>query len=226
MAIALFGFLNLFVGGGGIFVLEAIFVSVLTILIVPALTLFFADNELDLNDLSYSKMRPSPFIGRGEISSPFLYGAAIQGASLLAVLFIMFAAFGGMIPVEQSSDVAINTAAGGPKFNIEQIRAIFLTTFMSAGIMMAWVGLSAHEPFYKSFILEALKKRGTRGVIGNPVVMISGGLFLFTLLVIHLPYVNSAFGVQAPGIGYFIIAVLAGALSQVWYDFIKKRFTA
>jgi Ca2+-transporting ATPase len=202
--LVLFGLLNLFVGVG--YVLEAVLISTLAVLVIPALSLIFVNNELDLE--SKIHIRPSPFIGRGKINKQYLIGAGIQGLSLLVVLVIMFVIFGTF----SAADMFDVTDLG-------RLRAVFMTVFTSGTIVMAWVGLSAREPFYKS-----CKAADFRGLLTNPAIVITAGLLLFVIFAVFLPHVNAAFGLAAIHPGIFVVSLLAGAISQLWFEFVKGRF--
>jgi len=145
---------------------------------------------------SYHK--PSGFIGRGVISRSFLYTALIQGGSLFAAELIMFLA---------------STGSTG-----EHKRAVFLAVFISGIIAMSWVGLSFDKPFYSLF-----------GKGNNTALGISLSLLLFMILVIYMPFVNVCFGLSDGTAALHplltLLCVIVGASTQIWFDFIKKRFT-
>ncbi|MCL2634640.1 MAG: cation-translocating P-type ATPase [Oscillospiraceae bacterium] len=97
---------------------------------------------------------------------------------------------------------------------IEQQRAVFTAIFFSGIISMAWVGLSFEKPFYRFF--NARNKF---------VIYISGGLLLFLPLIVYIPGMNTAFGLAAINPLILILCLIIGAASQLWYDFVKKRFS-
>jgi Ca2+-transporting ATPase len=199
LVVFLFAFVNLLVDGGS-FVLEAVLISTVTVLIVPALTLIFSDNDLDLR----SHMQPSPFIGRGKINRSFLIAAGIQGLSMFAAALALYLIF--------------RTVEG---YTVEKLRAIFFNLFTAGGIAMTWVGLSCSKPFWRS-----LRRRGSvlRDWRNNPAIVISVGLLLFAVLMTYLPFFNSSFGLGAVNPLVLLLSVVVGAVSQLWFDFVKKRF--
>jgi Ca2+-transporting ATPase len=194
-ALVLFGLINLFIRG--IYVPEAVLVSTLTALVIPVLMMFFfTDNNADLK----CKMKPSAFIGKGRINKNYLIGACIQGGVLFAVsliMFLIFRSFEGYIE------------------NPERLRSVFFSVFTSSIVAMSWVGLSYEKPFYKS--CDGLSWR-------SMPVLLSLSLLLFLLLTIYLPYFNSAFGLGSLNPLIFILSLVIGGASQLWFDFVKKRF--
>lgn len=94
-----------------------------------------------------------------------------------------------------------------------QKRAVFLAVFFSGLIAMCWVGLSFEKPFYRFF------EKGNNTVVG-----ISASLALFLLLITYLPFINASFGLNAIHPLMFFLCLIIGAASQLWFDFVKKRF--
>ncbi|MCL1866851.1 MAG: cation transporting ATPase C-terminal domain-containing protein, partial [Oscillospiraceae bacterium] len=161
------------------------------------ISFFFAGNFSD----SKNTLRPSDFIGKNIISRDFLFGTLIQGMSLFAVSSIMFLVF--------------------RENEAESVRSIILTIFVTGILSMAWVGLSYENPFYVTFseAVQRLRK-------GSPsfAIMLTGGILLFLILAVYLPFSGAAFGLEAVSPLVFIMSVLVGAASQLWFDFVKRRF--
>jgi Ca2+-transporting ATPase len=196
IVIFLFGLVNLTAIND--YVLEAVFVSTLTVLVIPAiLTFFFMDNAID----SKSSTRPSAFIGKNKINKKFLTGSLIQGMSLFAAAAVMFILF-----------------RFNENYTAAHLRSIFMTLFTAGVLSMAWVSLSYDKPFYKSL--------STGKFTTNIPAIMTIALLMLLPLIIYLPYINSAFGLAAINIGVFVVSLIIGAVSQIWFDFIKKRFFA
>jgi len=191
-AIFLFVFVYLITGSS--FYPDALLLSLLAVVVIPALTLIFTDNELDLD----SKTRASAFIGKGKINKNFLISAGIQGGALFVVMLIMFLIFRSI-----------------EGFTSGMLRSIFLTVFTAGSIAMAWVGLSCEKPFYKSCDFSEWK---------SPPIIITGALLLSLPFAVYFPFVNSAFGLAFINPLWFVLSLVIGGGSQLWFDFIKKRF--
>jgi len=190
-AIFLIALISLLSGLNGFeFVTDAVDVSVLSVIVVPAAMLMFIENKSDMRSGS---LKPSEFIGRGVINKNFLLAASIQGASLFIAELIMF--------IVSNSDAP------------EHRRAFFMAVFFSGLIAMSWVGLSFDKPFYRFF-----------DKTNNTVLGISASLLLFLLLITYLPFVNASFGLAYVNPLMFILCIIIGAISQLWFDFVKKRF--
>ncbi|MDR0222196.1 MAG: cation-translocating P-type ATPase [Oscillospiraceae bacterium] len=188
ITIAPFALVNLLSGGG--FVLDAVFASFLTVVAVPVMMLIFIDNKADLK----SWLKPSGFIGRGAVNKNFLFGAIIQGGSLLFAELAMFFAM--------------------PEKAVVTQRSVFAAVFFSGIIAMAWVGLSFEKPFYRFF-----NRRN------NSVISLSVLMCLLLLLVIYMPFVNSALGLARLNPLTLMLCLAVGTVSQIWFDFVKKRFS-
>jgi Ca2+-transporting ATPase len=202
LAVFLFGLVSLIaVGSNGMnYTLEAVFVSTVMILTTIGLTFFFMNNDAD----SYSLLRPSDFLGKNTFNRTYILGALIQGISLFAAASIMFVAF----------RFSENTTAG-------MLRSIFLSVFMSGCLSMMWVNLSYEEPFYKSLAHKPSPLSDWRS---NPAIFMTAGLLLFIIVAIYTPFAGAAFGLARINVGVLLMSILLGAISQLWFDFIKKRF--
>ncbi|MCL2754515.1 MAG: cation transporting ATPase C-terminal domain-containing protein [Oscillospiraceae bacterium] len=217
LALILFGGVNLFVGVG--FVLEAVFVSIFAVLIVPGLAFFFIDNATDFAGsgvfgAGLLRMRPSAFIGRGEVNRDFFIGAILQGLSLFVALVIIFLSYGhslGLFDTELR-DLAYD--------NLGNMRSAFLAVFTAAGITIAWTGLSANRRFYKSVTLK-----DDNAKFPVPIVM-TAAVLVFMLMMIYLPFVNAAFGTAVLNPLMLILCLLTGTASQIWFEFVKKRWVS
>jgi len=95
----------------------------------------------------------------------------------------------------------------------EHRRAFFMAVFFAGLIAMSWVALSFEKPFYRFFDKN------------NTIVLgISASLLLFLILITYLPFVNASFGLAYVNPLMFILCIVIGLASQLWFDFIKKRF--
>jgi len=215
VVLALFGFFSLIITAGAdeAHVFDVVFVSILTVFTVPLLlTFFFIKNVIDLK----SDMTASAFIGNGSVNKKFILAAIIQGLSLFAVLF---AAFLILRAIESTT--------------AQKLRAFFLTAFVSGALVMSWVGLSGKTRFYKGFAKVFTDKTPMRDWRANAAILITATMLLFLPVIIYLPYVNSALGLGEYVKGapnnllhplIFILSLFVGAASQVWFDFIKRKF--
>lgn len=219
-AVFLFGLLNLFIGS--IYIPDAVFVSTLAVVIIPVLTMFYIKNE---QELSAGADTPS-FNDEGGINPRLLLKSAIQGASLFLTLLIMFLIFRS---IGGNSEEFKEGAQG---FGGDMLRSIFLTVFTSGGIATAWVNASRKKPFYKVFAESFVSGRGKsarnnrNGLLQtiSAELFITVGLIIFLLLLVYLPYFNSAFGLDSIHPLIFVLSFVTGSASQVWFDLIKKRF--
>jgi Ca2+-transporting ATPase len=199
IAVFLFGLVSLIAIGdsGADYVLEAVFVSTLSVLVTVLLTFFYIENDSD----SKSNLRSSTFVGRRDkrYSRNFLFGTLIQGMSLFAAAAIMFVAF-----------------RFNENYEAAHLRSIFFAVFMAGTLAMSWVGLSYDKPFYSSVTISKWKT--------NPALILTAVLLLFVIMTVYLPFVNSAFGLTAINPLILIVSLIIGGVSQLWFDFIKKRF--
>ena len=199
-----FGLINLFIGD--VYILEAVFISTLSIIIIPLLSLFFLNNEHDADE---GAQTPA-FDKSGGINKSLLINSAIQGAALFAALFVMFLVFR-----------AIESQHSEPEEVAGMLRAIFLSVFTSGAITTAWLNSSREKPFYKVIAEAIASARETRRA---STLLITAVLLLLLPLWIYLPTVNSAFGLGSVNPLVFVLALIVGMGSQVWFDFFKRRF--
>ncbi|MCL2036930.1 MAG: HAD family hydrolase [Oscillospiraceae bacterium] len=208
ITIFLFGFVSLFAVGssGGDYILEAVFVSTLAVISTVHTAFFFMNNDSDLSNTE-NILRPSDFMGKNQLNKGFLYGSVFQGMSLFAAVSIMFVLF-----------------RGGEGVTASDIRSIFLAVFISGIIAMSWVVLSYDKPFYQAFARDFKKREPKLPANFSAAILMTAGLSLFLLLAVYLPFLNAAFGLSSINPVIFITSVIVGTISQLWFDFIKRRF--
>ena len=135
---------------------------------------------------------PSGFIGKGIVNSTFYPKAMILG-STLAMAMIIFYLF------------TLN-------LEVEVHRSIFLM-MASVGVMLEGFTLSSRK---NTFFASVKEKHGFSGSFQ------AGIIFLSVLVIIYVPYLNTAFGFGAPNVLVLFIALIVTLLFTFWAEFIKK----
>ncbi|MCL1903242.1 MAG: cation-translocating P-type ATPase [Oscillospiraceae bacterium] len=212
-AVFLFGLLNLLMGGE--FVPDAIVITIISTIFIPLFSLFFIRNKQGKS----SWAEPPVFDPDGKINPHVLIKSAIQGVSLFLVMLVMFLIFRSIEGGEE----------GVQGFSAGMLRAIFLTVFISGGSAMLWVNSSRTKPFYSVLTESFSQKKTKHGEQGffdkiSAEIFLTAILFIFLLLLVYLPHFNSAFGFDSINPLFFILALIAGGVSQIWFDIIKRRF--
>lgn len=138
-------------------------------------------------------LSPSGFIARGRISRRYFVMSGLQGLALFAGFLLQFLLM--------------------PDAPAEMLRACLMTTLVAGLVTMAWTGLSEEKK-----LLGTL----TGGKTGY-AAFITGAVLLLLLLLINIPGLNAALGLAALNPVVFLTALLVGVLSQIWYDFVKKK---
>lgn len=134
----------------------------------------------------------SSFIGKGVVNSTFYPKAMILGATLAAVM-ILFYLF------------TLN-------LEVEVHRSIFLM-MSSVGVMLEGFTLSSRK---NTFFASVKEKHGFSGAFQ------AGLIFLCSLVIIYVPYLNTAFGFAAPNVLVLLIALVLTFLFTFWAEFVKK----
>lgn len=134
----------------------------------------------------------SGFIGKGVVNSTFYPKALILGATL-AMAMVLFYLF------------TLN-------LEVEVHRSIFLM-MMTTGIMLEGFTLSSRK---NTFFVSVREKHGFSGTVQ------AGVIFLCSLVIIYVPYLNSAFGFAAPNVAVLLISLLVTLIFTFWAEFVKK----
>ncbi|MDE6725491.1 MAG: cation transporting ATPase C-terminal domain-containing protein, partial [Ruminiclostridium sp.] len=134
----------------------------------------------------------SAFIGKGVINSSFFPKILILGG-MLAVAQTLFYLF---------------TLSFEPS-----IHRAFLVFMTAAGLTFIGFSLISRK---RSFFTCVKEQKGFSGTLQ------SGILLLVSLVLIYIPYLNSAFGFSAPNVLVLLISLLVTALFTLWPEAAKK----
>lgn len=134
----------------------------------------------------------SSFIGKGIVNSTFYPKAMILGATL-AMAMILFYLF------------TLN-------LEVEVHRSVFLM-MTSAGVVLEGFTLSSRK---NTFLASVKEKHGFSGAFQ------AGLIFLCCLIIIYVPFLNTAFGFAAPNVLVLLIALIVTFLFTFWAEFVKK----
>lgn len=185
--LAVFACLNLFLGTEQ--VVTPLIYGIIGTLIVPAVSLMFLDNSCDLKaDISSSR-----FIGKGKIRKSFFIRPLVQALGLIlaeTVFYLISSGYG----VNSDETVAQLTA---------QSASNFLLIFVFGLIIAGWVNLSEKS------IGDAF--RAGQSFAGA----ITGAVVLFALLLVFVPVVNTALGLEAVNILMPVLALVITLVSQL-----------
>ena len=134
----------------------------------------------------------SGFIGKGVVNSTFYPKALILGATL-AMAMVLFYLF------------TLN-------LETEVHRSLFIM-MMTKGIMLEVFTLYSRK---NTFFASVKEKHGFSGAFQ------AGIIFLCSLVIIYVPYLNSAFGFAAPNVVVLFIALIITLIFTFWAEFVKK----
>ena len=137
----------------------------------------------------------SGFVGRGVMNSSFMPKALIMGGSL-ALAVILFYLFTLELEAE--------------------IHRSILLMMMTVGVILEGFTLVSQRRLFLSTIKE---KHGFSGMLQV------GLLILLSLILIFVPFINSAFGFGMPNVLVLVIAIIITALFTFWPE-IAKRFNS
>lgn len=139
-----------------------------------------------------SDFTPSGFIGRGVVNNTFFPKALILGGTL-AMAMILFYLF------------TIN-------LEVEAHRSIFLM-MMTTGVVLEGFTLASRK---NTFMASAKEKHGFSGAFQ------AGLVFLCSLVIIYVPFLNTAFGFSAPNVLVLFISLIVTLIFTFWSEFVKK----
>lgn len=134
----------------------------------------------------------SGFIGKGVVNSTFFPKALILGATL-AMAMILFYLF--TMDLEPEAHRSI------------------LLMMMTTGVMLEGFTLSSRK---NTFVASVKEKHGFSGTFQ------AGLIFLCSLVIIYVPYLNTAFGFAAPNVLLLFISLLVTFAFTFWSEFVKK----
>lgn len=194
MTLAVFAALNLFLGTAQ--VVTPILYSIIGTLIVPALSFMFLDNSSDLKGDMYA----SRFIGSSKIRKRFFIRPLVQAFGLCAaeIVFYLISSGYGVNSDETVSQLTAQSASN------------FLMIFVFGLIIAGWVNLSEKS------IVDAFK--AGQSFAG----LISGMAVLLALILVFVPFVNTAVGLEAVNPMMPVIALVITLVSQLPAEVIKR----
>lgn len=193
ITLAVFSCLNLFLGTQQ--VITPVIYGIIGVLIVPALSFMFIDNSSDLK----ADIKASHFIGTGKIRKNFFVRPLIQSFGLCAAEIVFYLISSGY-GVNSTETVAQLT---------DQSASNFLLIFVFGLIISGWINLSEKS------IGEAI--RAGQSFAG----MISGAAVLFSLLLVFIPVVNTAIGLDSVNILMPVLALVITLVSQIPSEIMK-----
>ncbi len=185
--LAVFACLNLLLGVPQ--VVTPVLYGIIGVLIVPAVSLMFLDNSSDLKaDISSSR-----FIGRGKIRKTFFIRPFIQalGLILAEIVFYLISSGYGVNSEETVLQLTPQSASN------------FLLIFVFGIIIAGWVNLSEKS------VGDAF--RAGQSFAG----MVSGFTVLFALLLVFVPAVNNALGLESVNVMMPVLALVITLVSQL-----------
>ena len=134
----------------------------------------------------------SGFVGRGVINSSFLPKTLIMGGSL-AIAVILFYLF--TLELEP------------------ELKRSILLMMMTVGVILEGFTLASQR---RTFFSAVKEKHGFSGMLQ------AGILLLLSLVLIFVPFLNSAFGFGTPNVLVLLIALIITALFTFWPEIAKK----
>lgn len=153
----------------------------------------------------------SMFMGNtADLKSDFISSAFIGKGIINSSFFPKILILGGMLAVSQTL-FYLFTLSFEP--SIHRSLLIFMT---AAGLILIGFSLISRR---RSFIACVREQKGFSGILQ------SGILLLFSLIMIYVPYLNSAFGFSAPNVLVLFFALLITALFTFWPE-VAKRFNS
>ena len=136
------------------------------------------------------------------ISSTFISKGVINGSFFLKILIL-----GGMLAVAETLFYLLTLS-----FEPTLHRSVFF--FMTAvGLIFIGFSLVSRK---RSFFACAREKKGFSGTLQTGILLLSA------LVMIYVPYLNSAFGFAAPNILVLLIALAVTAVFTLWPESAKK----
>lgn len=193
VTLAAFACLNIFLGAEQ--VITPVIYAVIGTVIVPALSFMFIDNSSDLK----ADMKASHFIGKGRIRKSFFLRPLIQAFGLSAAEIVFYLISSGYGINGEAMDINL----------LMQSRSNFLLIFVFGLIIAGWINLSEKSVF------EAI--RAGQSLAG----IISGSVLLFALLLVFIPFANTALGLAAVNVMMPVIALIITVVSQLPSEIIK-----
>lgn len=142
-----------------------------------------------------SDFTSSNFTGRGVVSRSFYLRVLILGGSLALAITLFY-----LFTLD---------------FKAEIHRSILLM-MVSLGLVLMGFTLVSRK---KTFLEVMGEKKGFSGMLH------AGVIFLTSLIVVYVPYLNAAFGFEAPNVLVLLISMIVTAIFTVWPE-VAKRFNS
>ncbi len=193
ITLAVFATLNLFLGSQQ--VITPLLYAIIGVVLVPALSLMFLDNSSDLK----GDIVASRFIGTGKIRKSFFIRPFVQAFGLCAAEIVFYLI---------SSGYGVNSAETVAQLT-DQSASNFLLIFVFGIIISGWINLSEKS------IADAF--RAGQSFAG----LISGAAVLFALLLVFVPFVNTALGLDSVNVLMPVIALVITLVSQIPSEIMK-----
>ena len=193
ITLAVFAGLNLFLGTQQ--VITPLLYGIIGVLIIPVLSLMFLDNSSDLK----ADIKASNFIGTGKIRRGFFVRPLVQAFGLCAAEIVFYLISSGY-GINSEETVAQLTG---------QSASNFLLIFVFGIIISGWINLSERS------VIDAL--RAGQSFAG----LLSGAVVLFALLLVFVPFVNTATGLDSVNVLMPVIALVITLVSQIPSEIMK-----
>lgn len=142
-----------------------------------------------------SDFTSSNFTGRGVVSRSFLLRVLIFGGSMALSITLFYLFTLDLKP---------------------EIHRSILLMMVSLGLVLTGFTLVSRK---RTFLEVVGEKKGFSGMLQ------AGVLFLTSLIVIYVPYLNTAFGFGAPNVVVLLIALIVTAIFTAWPE-VAKRFNS
>lgn len=192
--LSIFAIVNLLLPGTT-FILSPVLVALITLVGIPAISFMFIENNSDIR----GEQRPSGFHGTGKITKRYFIRPFIQALGLCAseiVFYLISSGFG-----VNSKETVVNLSA--------QSASNFLLVFIFGLIISGWINLSEKS------VLDAIKSKQTYAAI------ISGASILAAIVLVFVPYVNTAVGLDSVNPMMAVIALVITLVLQIPAEVIK-----
>lgn len=193
ITVILFAAINLFLGSP--FILSPIIVTLITTLIIPAAAYMFIENTADMK----AGMEPSRYIGKGLLRKTYFIRPILQGLGLAAAE-IMFYLISSGYGTADAETIAKLTAQSSSNFFI---------IFVFGLVISSWISLSE-----KSIFTALRSGQAFAGAV-------SGILIALALVLVFVPFVNTALGLASVDIMMLIIAFIVTLVLQLPAELIK-----
>ncbi len=193
-ALAVFAVINLLLGTP--FILSPVLLGLIGIAAVPGISLMFLENNLD----SKTEEKASGFLSTGKMRGRFFLRPLAQalGLSAAEAIFYLISSGYGVNSADTVAELAPQCASN------------FLFIFLFGLLIAGWINLSERSA------VEAVRSGQSFAAI------VSGISVLAALLLVYIPFVNTAVGLEAVSPFMPVIALVLTLVSQIPSELTKN----